>query len=160
MGHQQQHSHQHRGHHHRHDHEHDHEHDHDHDHEHGHDHHHDHGDEYGHEYDIYPKRFIEVYQSSQLEGQIIDVRDEWEFKKVRLLGSINIPLRHMPEHIDSLNPSQIYYIICSQGIRSSFAAEYLIESEFSHVHVIQTGIYGLCEYIEDEIGDTPWIIKE
>ncbi|GGG00919.1 rhodanese-like domain-containing protein [Paenibacillus abyssi] len=109
---------------------------------------------------MYPKEFVRLYQSPHFEGHIIDVREEWEFHKVKLLGSVSIPLRHLPERLDSLRPSEMYYIICSQGIRSSFAAEYLLESGYTDLRVIQTGIFGLCEYVEHEFGTVPWIIKE
>lgn len=91
---------------------------------------------------------------------MIDVREDWEYQKVRIEPSLSIPLRHLPERIGTLDRGEKYYIICSQGIRSSFAVEYMMESDFQDLHNVQSGIYGICDMLEDEERQVPWIVKE
>jgi rhodanese-related sulfurtransferase len=138
---------------------HDHHHSHDHSHKHDHHHHHkhDHDDDYDNEFDIYPQEFLDLYEQPSFSGKIIDVREDWEFERIKIEGSISVPLRQFPEQIDRLDQDETYYLICSQGIRSSFASEYLLSLGFNRVYNIQTGIFGICDYLESISESPEWL---
>jgi rhodanese-related sulfurtransferase len=119
---------------------------------------HDHDDEYNNEYDVYPKEFINVYESSAFAGNILDVRDEWEYEQLHIENSTSIPLRKIAEHVNQLDKDGIYYVVCSQGIRSSFAAEFLLSCGFTKVYNIQTGIMGISETVEAQSYKPSWLI--
>jgi rhodanese-related sulfurtransferase len=138
---------------------HDHDHDHPHDHSpHTHEHHnHDHDDDYNNEYDVYPKEFISMYESPTFVGSILDVRDEWEYEQLHIENSTSIPLRKIAEHVNKLDRDGLYYVICSQGIRSSFAAEFLLSCGFTRVYNIQTGIMGISETVDAQSYNPSWL---
>lgn len=126
-------------------------------HDHVHDHHHD--DDYDNEYDVYPEEFLSLYNSTTFSGKIIDVRDNWEYAQMRIENSVSVPLRDFPEKIPHLAKDETYYILCSQGFRSSFAAEYLLSNGFAEVYNIQTGIIGIYEYLERSTQLPSWFIR-
>jgi rhodanese-related sulfurtransferase len=130
------------------------------DHRHEHDHHddqHHHDDDYDNEFDIYPQEFLDLYEQPSFNGKIIDVREDWEFERIKIEGSMSIPLRQFSEQIDRLNQDETYYLICSQGLRSSFASEYLLSLGFNRVYNIQTGIFGICDYLEGVSKSPEWL---
>ncbi|QQK08635.1 rhodanese-like domain-containing protein [Miniphocaeibacter halophilus] len=60
---------------------------------------------------------------------IIDVRDENEFKRGHIKNSINIPLKYIEEKCMDFKEDEIYYIICKSGMRSSRACQFLCNSK-------------------------------
>lgn len=148
---------------HGHEHKHDQDHKHDHhaheDHHHDHEHDHSHDDDYNNEYDIYPAEFIRLFESNEFKGKIIDVREDWEYERLHIEGSFSIPLRRLAEELHQFDKNDTYYILCSQGIRSSFAVEYLLSSDYQSVFNIQTGIFGVAEHLDHDSKRVPWLIS-
>ncbi|WP_134704150.1 rhodanese-like domain-containing protein [Ammoniphilus sp. YIM 78166] len=125
-------------------------------HGHGHHHDHDHGDEYQNEFDIYPIELIERLSLEDFSSKILDIREEWEWEQIYIEGSYCLPMKTLTKDIDKLDPEQPWYVLCTQGIRSSFAAMYLVSQGFKEVYNIQTGIYGVYEAMK---GDQPEWLK-
>jgi len=60
------------------------------------------------------------------QGTIIDVRTQGEFQGGNVPGSINIPLREIPERIDELKSLNTPILLCcASGARSEIAHQYL-----------------------------------
>ncbi|GAX91356.1 rhodanese-like domain-containing protein [Effusibacillus lacus] len=127
-------------------------------HDHNHTHHHD--DDYDNEFDLYPMHLVPLLNQSSLEGTIIDVREQWEYEKVRIEGSVNIPMRQLPQSVSSLNHHDSYYIVCSQGFRGSYAAAYLRSLGYQKVYNIQTGIMGIAELLDRKQESPSWLLVQ
>ena len=56
---------------------------------------------------------------------IIDVRKPSEYAAGHAAGSINIPLRSLPEHLHELRAMKNIVVCCASGIRSAQAKEFL-----------------------------------
>jgi rhodanese-related sulfurtransferase len=56
---------------------------------------------------------------------LIDVREEWEFRRRRVPGATLIPLGQLTLRVDELPRDRRILIICEHGNRSLSAAEYL-----------------------------------
>lgn len=78
---------------------------------------------------------------------IIDIRDEYKFKKSHIINSINIPYRYLITNPSQyLNKQDNYVIICDYGITSDDAAEKLYKLGYnvtSVVNGISNWQYGL-----------------
>lgn len=61
-------------------------------------------------------------------AQIIDVREPEEWNIDRAKGAKHIPLVHIPDRADEINPDEDIYVICKAGGRSAQAAQYLEQS--------------------------------
>lgn len=130
----------------------------DHDHHHSDD--HEHANDYDNEFDIYPQEFLEVFNNgSSFNGKIIDVREPWEVEDVKIAGSLSIPLQQLNQQVKQLQTDHAYYVICTQGFRSSYTAAYLLSLGFENVYNIQTGIMGIIEHLGEEQMSPVWLIK-
>ncbi|HEX5563595.1 MAG TPA: rhodanese-like domain-containing protein [Sporosarcina sp.] len=56
---------------------------------------------------------------------LIDVREDDEVAAGMIPGAVHIPLGEVPEHLDELDKTTPYVIICRSGGRSGRAAEFL-----------------------------------
>lgn len=72
--------------------------------------------------------------------KLIDVREQWEYNKARLINSQLIPLREFPKHLDSLNPKEMYLVYCHHGSRSFYACAFLMQQGFKEVYNLEGGI--------------------
>lgn len=67
---------------------------------------------------------------------IIDVRDNDEYLKYNICGSINIPYIQLYKDYESyLDKSQIYYIICETGYRSKQICKFLRSKRYNVIYV-------------------------
>ena len=67
---------------------------------------------------------------------IIDIRDSYQFNRYHFQTATNIPYRTLlmyPERY--LTPNQTYYIICSNGSKSSRACQMLTDMGYSVINV-------------------------
>jgi len=75
---------------------------------------------------------------------LIDVRTKEEYASTHIDGSISIPLSDSAEWIASVKklfPLDAHLVlICQKGIRSSNAAQQLIQAGYSHVSVVRGGL--------------------
>lgn len=60
-----------------------------------------------------------------MEGTVIDVRTPAEFMGGNVVGSINIPLQEILEHVEDIKKmEQPLVFCCASGVRSGQAAAY------------------------------------
>jgi rhodanese-related sulfurtransferase len=129
-------------------------------HEHNHhDHKHSHDDEFNNEFDIYPQQFLHLFNESTFNSQIIYIRELWEPEQLKIEGILSTPFQELPHIVKQLNPKETYYLISSQGFRSSYATAYLIYLGFENVYNVQTGLNGMIELFEKQKEFPSWLIK-
>jgi rhodanese-related sulfurtransferase len=81
---------------------------------------------------------IDVDQLVQLLAQgarVVDVREPNEYVAGHVSGSVLVPLRTVPEHVDAFRGDGPAYVICRSGARSYKACEYLAQQGVSAVNV-------------------------
>lgn len=67
---------------------------------------------------------------------IIDVRENDEYLKCNIYGSINIPYMQLYKEYESLlDYSNVYYIICETGFRSKQICKFLRNKNFNVIYV-------------------------
>ena len=121
---------------------------------------HNHANDYDNEFDIYPQEFLGVFNNvSSFKCKIIDVREPWEVEEVKIAGSLSIPLQQLNQQVKQLQPDHAYYVICTQGFRSSYATAYLLSLGFENVYNIQTGLMGIIKHLGGEKNLPVWLIR-
>lgn len=73
-------------------------------------------------------------------GQLIDVRERWEYDLVHLPDAQLIPLAELPSRLREINPSEPVIVYCHHGIRSWHAACFFVHSGFERVCNLSGGI--------------------
>ena len=72
-------------------------------------------------------------------ASVIDVREDWEFRRGRVPGAIGIPLAQLPGRISGLPRDKRYAVICEHGNRSLAATEFLLKNGFESVASVAGG---------------------
>ncbi len=62
------------------------------------------------------------------EAVLVDVREPWEWEKLRIPGATLVPLAQLPSRIAELPENRDLYVHCRVGARSRRAVEYLRSS--------------------------------
>jgi len=88
---------------------------------------------------ISPRSGAEMLSSGEAP-MVLDVRAPREREQKHILGSMNIPLNHLPERLAELPKDRRLLIYCAGGYRSSIAASLLQKCGFSPVSEIAGGI--------------------
>ncbi len=78
--------------------------------------------------------------ASQPSPVILDVRTQKEWEQVRIDGSVNIPLNHLPERLGDLPRDRPILVHCAGGYRSSIAASLLQRDGVTNVIELGGGI--------------------
>ncbi len=86
--------------------------------------------------------FAAELQSSDQPPQVIDVRAPREREQKYIAGSLNVPLNHLVEKLETLPKDRLLLVYCAGGYRSSIAASLLQRNGFDHVSEIAGGIAG------------------
>lgn len=73
-------------------------------------------------------------------GQLLDVREPWEYELARLPGAVLIPLAELPSRLRELDVSEPVIVYCHHGIRSWHAACFLEQQGFEDVSNLAGGI--------------------
>jgi rhodanese-related sulfurtransferase len=71
---------------------------------------------------------------------LLDVREPWEYQIVHLEGSELVPMRKVPEIMETLDPQQEIIVVCHHGIRSRQVARFLEHQGFSNVVNLNGGL--------------------
>jgi adenylyltransferase/sulfurtransferase len=79
---------------------------------------------------------------------IIDVREPYELEICRIEGARHIPMRQIPEHVDTLDRDKHLLILCHSGMRSRRVTEFLRSRGLNAVSNISGGIDAWAEEIE------------
>jgi rhodanese-related sulfurtransferase len=72
-------------------------------------------------------------------ASLIDVREEWEFRRRRVPGAALIPLNTLVERTGALPRDKRILIICEHGNRSLAAAQYLRSRGFEGAASVRGG---------------------
>lgn len=65
----------------------------------------------------------EEFRENYRKAQLIDIREEKEFKGGHILGARNIPLSQMRQRVTEIRPDKPVYLYCQNGTRTSQAAK-------------------------------------
>jgi len=71
---------------------------------------------------------------------LLDVREEWEFERCKIDGSILIPMGQIPQQLDELDPDRVTVVICHHGIRSRHIGIYLEREGFENIINLSGGV--------------------
>jgi rhodanese-related sulfurtransferase len=79
---------------------------------------------------------------------LLDVREPWEFDYCHINGSQLVPMRHVPEVLDELDPEQEIVVICHHGIRSRQIGIYLETQGFKNVINLEGGVEDWAQQVD------------
>lgn len=102
--------------------------------------------------EISAKEFAKKVQSQKPQKDemvIIDVCEPEEWHDYHLEDSKLMPLGTLHQQIHALNKQQKIYVICAHGVRSFYAAQYLLQQGFSDVVNVEGGIQRVRLYLEE-----------
>lgn len=90
---------------------------------------------------------LDVRQLAKLLAQnsrvfLLDVREPDEFAKDHIPGSINVPLRTLPNYLTQLPPADPIICVCESGRRSRIAAGALTRLGYKRVRNFTPGMKG------------------
>ena len=73
------------------------------------------------------------------EGVLVDVREDFEWRRGHAAGARHIPLMELPSRLAELAPDAPVYLMCATGSRSGHAAEYLGRHGFARAVNVRGG---------------------
>ena len=79
-------------------------------------------------------------EQSESSPMLLDVREPWEYQIVHLENSKLVPMRKVPEIMETLDPHQEIIVVCHHGIRSRQVALFLEHHGFSNVVNLKGGL--------------------
>jgi rhodanese-related sulfurtransferase len=79
-------------------------------------------------------------EQSESSPMLLDVREPWEYQIVHLENSQLVPMRKVPEIMETLDPHQEIIVVCHHGIRSRQVALFLEHHGFSNVVNLKGGL--------------------
>jgi rhodanese-related sulfurtransferase len=62
--------------------------------------------------------------------RILDVREDWEFRRGRVPGAVSVPLGRLTGQVADLPRDKPLAVICESGSRSLAATDYLLSQGF------------------------------
>jgi len=71
---------------------------------------------------------------------LLDVREEWEFDRCHIDGSVLVPMGQIPSQLNELDPDRVTVVICHHGIRSRHIGIYLEREGFEKVINLSGGV--------------------
>lgn len=71
---------------------------------------------------------------------LLDVREQWEYHRAHIDGSILIPLRDLPKQVDSIPRDAEIVVLCHHGVRSLHAIHFLSQQGFLKLRNLMGGI--------------------
>ncbi len=87
-----------------------------------------------------PNQFLENIYSLE-NNLIIDTQLKKDFVKKHIENAVNLPtIKDLKAYTDSLDRKRPIFIYCSTNVRSSKAAELLLEYGFLYVYVLSGGL--------------------
>ena len=89
--------------------------------------------------DITPQELKDLLEQSN-PPKVIDVREDWEYEKCSIDGSLHIPMDQIEDHVDQLDAEEDIVVVCHHGMRSAQVAQYLIQTGFSNISNLAGGV--------------------
>jgi len=62
---------------------------------------------------------------------LLDVREPYEWRQVRMSGALHIPMNDVPAHLAELPKTAAIVVVCAHGSRSYSVAAWLIEQGYA-----------------------------
>ncbi|MCE0537598.1 rhodanese-like domain-containing protein [Kineosporia rhizophila] len=81
---------------------------------------------------------VTAAEAIELVGQgalVVDVRWDFEWRRVHIPGSVHLPLEQLPRRISELPEDRLIIAFCTGGLRSAGAANLLVENGFEAVNM-------------------------
>lgn len=93
---------------------------------------------------IRQSRYLKVLDESEFregyrKAQLIDVREQQEFKNGHILGARNIPATQLKQRLVEIRPDKPVYLYCQGGTRSAKAADLLHKKGYKHLYQLRGG---------------------
>ena len=82
---------------------------------------------------------------------LLDVREPWEFAICHIDGSRLIPMREIPNAINSLDSEQEIVVVCHSGVRSLQVCYFLQHEGFSNVKNLTGGVHAWASTIDPQM---------
>ena len=79
-------------------------------------------------------------QETDDDPLLLDVREEWEFNRCNIDGSVLIPMGQITSALNELDPVRTTVVICHHGIRSRHVGRYLEQQGFKHIINLNGGV--------------------
>lgn len=79
------------------------------------------------------------------KSYILDVREPEELEEIALEDAIHVPLGSLPAEAADLPKDRELLVICRSGVRSAYAARFLLDSGFADVRNIRGGVIAWAE---------------
>jgi rhodanese-related sulfurtransferase len=75
-----------------------------------------------------PEVSVDDLERAMADGSVtvVDVREEWEYRRYRVAGAVNIPLGFLPLRLAEVPTDRPVAVICEHGNRSLVGAEFLL----------------------------------
>lgn len=87
-----------------------------------------------------PRQFSEELKSVS-DPMLVDVREYFEYRRMKIPGAVNIPSFGKYElSMDSIDRSTYLFFYCTGGTRSSNVAKVFSENGYPHVYNLEGGI--------------------
>lgn len=84
---------------------------------------------------ITPQDLKDLLSNPNNQYSFIDVRSPAEYQDFHLSGTINIPLDQLAQNMDNLTKDKTIITICTKGIRSAKASEFLLNNGFDTINL-------------------------
>lgn len=84
-------------------------------------------------------------------GLLLDVREPLEIATCQVAGSRHIPMRQIPENLDTLPRDQPIYVLCHHGGRSMRVTQFLRANGFDQAINVAGGIDAWAEQIDPSL---------
>ena len=71
---------------------------------------------------------------------LLDVREDQELELASIPGALHIPMREIPQRLESIDRERAVVVMCHSGMRSRRVAEFLLANGFEPVYNLAGGI--------------------
>lgn len=79
---------------------------------------------------------------------LLDVREDWEYLRCHLPGSLHLPVRELDQRLDELERDARYVLICHHGVRSLMVARHLARLGYGALYNLSGGIDGWAREVD------------
>ena len=97
------------------------------------------------------KELHEHLQRAPEPPLLLDVREPWEYEKVHIEGSLNLPMSGIAHTLDRLDAERETVVICHHGVRSMRVADWLQQQGFSRLINLDGGIDGWSQQVDPQM---------
>lgn len=82
---------------------------------------------------------------------LLDVREQWEYDICHIPTARLIPMRDVPNKLETLDITQEIIVICHHGIRSRYIARFLQQQGFVNVINMQGGMAAWARDVDPKV---------